>query len=301
MAIRYIRQKDLNYLLWDRCISNSLNGLIYAYSWYLDIVAEHWDALVEDDYRSVMPLVYKYQSGYKKIYTPLLSKQLGIFSVKPLNEARIIQFINQLPTAFKRISICFNRQNCQSLKFNDNYNILKAFEMDLIIPYEKKSRNYSVIAKTGLSIANDKKIDVIKGISLTEVESFIRIHEIKFSENSLLKPLKQILSQLINSGKAEIIGAYSSTNTLVSLACFIRSNQSVVMVYALTNEQGEEEKANYLILDSFLKNYSSRNVTLSLDHIDESWTSQFYHVFDALESNYYCLNENRLPFFLKWL
>jgi hypothetical protein len=301
VAVRYIRQKDLNYLLWDRCINNSLNGLVYAYSWYLDIVAEHWDALVEDDYRTVMPLIYKVKSGYKKIYTPYLCKQLGIFSVKPINESRIIQFINLLPKSFKRISINFNRQNCQSLKLKDNYQILSAFEMDLIMPYEKKFKLYSALVKNSLSIATDRQLNVIKGISITEIESFIRNNESKFSENLLLKPLKLILSQLISSGKAEIIGVYDSTNMLISIACFIRSNQNVIMIYALTSKKGIEEKANYLIMDSFLRNYSSRNVTLSLDHVDETWNFQLYRNFGAMESNYYCLNDNRLPFFLKWL
>lgn len=301
MAIRFIRQKELNYLLWDRCINNSLNGLVYAYSWYLDIVADHWDALVEDDYRTVMPLVYKYKSGYKKIFTPYLAKQLGIFSVKPLNENRILHFINLLPKNFRRISICLNRQNCQSLKISDNYQILSAFELDLIIPYEKKSRLYSVVAKTALSNASERNLNIVKGVSMVEVESFIRTYETRFSENQLLKPLRLILAQLINSGKAEIIGAFDNKNALLSLACFIRSNQNVIMMYALTNSQGAEEKANYLILDTFLKNYSSRNVTLSLDHFDEHWNAQLYRDFGAMESNYFCLNENRLPFFLKWL
>jgi hypothetical protein len=301
VAIRYIRQKDLNYLLWDRCINNSLNGLVYAYSWYLDIVAERWDALVEDDYRSVMPLIFKFKSGYKKIYSPYLCKQLGIFSVRPLNETRILQFVNLLPKSFKRISICFNRQNCQSLRLKDGYQILSAYEMDLIIPYEKKAKLYTEAVNYAISLAMDRKLNVVKGISLTEIESFIRIHETKFAENIILKPLKLILAQLINAGKAEIIGAYSNTNTLISLACFIRSNQNVIMLYALTNQQGVEEKANYMIMDLFLKNYSSRNVTLSLDHFDENWNSQFYRDFGAMESTFYCLNENRLPFFMKWL
>jgi hypothetical protein len=301
VAIRYIRQKDINYLLWDRCISNSLNGLVYAYSWYLDIVADRWDALVEDDYRSVMPLIYKHKSFYKKIYSPFLMKQLGIFSVKPLNEHRILQFVGNLPKSFKRISICFNRQNCQSMRMQNNYTILKTFELDLIVPYEKKSRLYSAVAKTGLSIAHAKMLNVVKGLSVTDMEIFILKYGAVVAENVLLKPLKQIVIQLINTGKAELIGVYNQTNVLISMACFVKTNQNVILLYALSNQEGIESKANYLILDSFLKSYSSRNITLCFDHTDEIWNAQFYSDFGALESNFYCLNENRLPFFLKWL
>ena len=54
--IRYVTRAELDVQLWDNCITNASNGLIYAYSFYLDTIAKQWDALVLDDYRMVMPL-----------------------------------------------------------------------------------------------------------------------------------------------------------------------------------------------------------------------------------------------------
>jgi len=293
VSIHYIRKIDINYILWDRCINNSLNGLVYSLSWYLDIVAENWDALVEDDYRSVMPLVYSKRSIYRHIYSPVLVKQLGIFSVKPLTEAKIDQFVKLIPNTFKKIEICFNRQNFQSVHLENNCSVSKTFEMDLIISYEKKSKFYSPDVKNCLDIANKSKLHAVKGVSISELESFIIQYTKRKTGNLIIK--------LVNSGRVELIGVYNTTNMLISIACFIRSNQNVILLYALTNNQGVEEKANYLILDSFLKSYSSRNITLCLDHIDESWDLQFYRDYGAQESCYLRLKENRMPFFLKWV
>ncbi|MBK8472915.1 MAG: hypothetical protein IPL33_12555 [Sphingobacteriales bacterium] len=55
-AIRYVAHADIDRLRWDDAITRAANSLPYAYSWYLDIVAPHWDALVTDDYSAVMPL-----------------------------------------------------------------------------------------------------------------------------------------------------------------------------------------------------------------------------------------------------
>jgi hypothetical protein len=299
VAIRYIKQKDINYTLWDRCINNSINGAVFAYSWYLNIAAEHWDALVENDYRSVMPLVYRKSFFFKEIFTPLLTRQLGIFSEKPINSDKIDKFLKAIPNSFKKIDIFFNRQNTQSLKsYPQKMSVI--YELDLIMPYEKKKNFYSTIVKESISLALEKKLKVRKGVALSDFEAFIRenIHEI--SLNNLINPLHNILQHLLHIRNAEILGVYSDKNVLYAAACFIRSNHDVVLLYACSGRQGIQEKANYLLFDSFLESYSTRNVTLSIEHIDKNWNGEFYNGFGAIESNFCCFSQNRLPFFLKW-
>ena len=56
--IRYLQRDEINTRSWDRCIEAADNGLIYAYTHYLDVMARHWDALVYKDYEAVMPLTW---------------------------------------------------------------------------------------------------------------------------------------------------------------------------------------------------------------------------------------------------
>ena len=63
--IKYLKQSEIDYELWDECVAKSINSYIYGHSWYLDIVAGEWDALVEDDYKSVFPLPYRIKYGIK--------------------------------------------------------------------------------------------------------------------------------------------------------------------------------------------------------------------------------------------
>ena len=53
--ITYVKRKDLDVVKYDACITNSAQGSVYAFSWYLDIVADNWGVLVLDDYKAVMP------------------------------------------------------------------------------------------------------------------------------------------------------------------------------------------------------------------------------------------------------
>ncbi|MBA7573916.1 hypothetical protein ES708_15717 [subsurface metagenome] len=299
MAIRYIQNKDIDYKLWDSCINHSLNGLIYANSWFLDVVAEQWDALVEDDYLSVMPLVYRRRLFFDELYTPFLAKQLGVFSVTPVKAEKIKEFLEHIPGSFKKIHLCLNRHNTQSLK-NKKDTCKSCFEIDLIAPYEKKKKSYSDSALKHISTAIEKKLTLIRHTSLYDLENFLLKNLRVARKARLITSLRQILSRLVGLGKAEIIGAYGPENELCSVACFVKSTTNVILLFAHTAKQGDLFKANYLIIDTFLKNYSSHNVTISLDYIDKSWNAGLYKEFKALESHYCCISKNRLPFFVRW-
>ncbi|TAE87084.1 MAG: hypothetical protein EAY81_04625, partial [Bacteroidetes bacterium] len=105
--IKYLSHQEIDKIKWDDCIAQSNNELIYAYSWYLDIVAPGWEALVLNDYEVVMPLptTTKYLNV---IYQPFFAQQLGIFNTQNLKHFTVSDFIKAIPAKFKYINICLN-------------------------------------------------------------------------------------------------------------------------------------------------------------------------------------------------
>ncbi|MEL7020062.1 MAG: hypothetical protein AAGK47_00510, partial [Bacteroidota bacterium] len=59
MDIQLIKREDIEKPRWDGCVHYSPNGNVFGYTWYLDAIAREWDGLVENNYESVMPLVYR--------------------------------------------------------------------------------------------------------------------------------------------------------------------------------------------------------------------------------------------------
>jgi hypothetical protein len=55
--IVYHKNHEIDREQWDKCIRNSPGTKPYAWSWYLDIMAPGWEALVDDDYDSVFPFL----------------------------------------------------------------------------------------------------------------------------------------------------------------------------------------------------------------------------------------------------
>ncbi|MCK4361546.1 MAG: hypothetical protein KAV70_07350, partial [Bacteroidales bacterium] len=78
--IKHLTYQQINKSKWDECIKKSFNGIIYGYSWYLDIVCKHWEALVENDYERVFPLTTGKKFGINYLYQPFFTQQLGVFS-----------------------------------------------------------------------------------------------------------------------------------------------------------------------------------------------------------------------------
>ena len=109
--IKYLSQAEIDKSKWDACISNAPNGVIYAYSFYLDQMAKHWDALVlsegplsEDDYKAVMPLTWNSKYGFYYLYQPAFTASLGIFG-ENISGTIIKKFFDAIPSKFKLIEI----------------------------------------------------------------------------------------------------------------------------------------------------------------------------------------------------
>ena len=80
MKIKYLKNSEINFVRWDNCINTAFNGSIFAYSWYLNILCNNWDALILGDYKYVMPILQKEKFKKNIIFSSTLGNRLGIFT-----------------------------------------------------------------------------------------------------------------------------------------------------------------------------------------------------------------------------
>ena len=96
MKISYLTQANIDKSKWDRCIDTAENGLIYAYSFYLDAMSENWDALIVNDYEMVMPLTWKKKYTIYYLYQPVFTASLGIFG-NNISAEMVKSFLEKIP------------------------------------------------------------------------------------------------------------------------------------------------------------------------------------------------------------
>src|SRR5688500_2956885 len=113
--IRYIKRADLDVEKWNACVDAAPNGLIYAYTFYLDAMCDNWDALVLNDYEAVMPLPWRKKWGVTYLYQPLLVAQLGLFG-KGITKGMFLRFLNAIPKIFKFLDYQLNAGNIYEIQ-----------------------------------------------------------------------------------------------------------------------------------------------------------------------------------------
>ena len=139
-SIQYLTQQQIDKTKWDNCIDKAGNGLIYGYSFYLDHMAPHWDALVLNDYEIVMPLTWNKKYSIYYLYQPFLTAQLGVFGNTITGET-LEAFLKAIPGKFKFLDIYLNHNNVFPLKEFELYQ-RSNYVLDINKPYEELYTNY---------------------------------------------------------------------------------------------------------------------------------------------------------------
>ncbi|MBK7029040.1 MAG: hypothetical protein IPH45_07445 [Bacteroidales bacterium] len=107
--IHFLLHDQVNSEKWDDCIQHAINGNLYGYSWFLDLVCPEWCALVEDDYVRVMPLPAWKKFGITYLLQPYFTQQLGLYSQQALSQEVLDKFIRSIPRRFLYMDFNLNK------------------------------------------------------------------------------------------------------------------------------------------------------------------------------------------------
>ncbi|MCX6233509.1 MAG: hypothetical protein NT175_02130 [Bacteroidetes bacterium] len=295
--INYLRRADISTEKWDDCIRNASNGLVYGYSWYLDLVSPEWEALVEGDYRRVFPLTHRRKFGINYLYQPFFTQQLGVFSTDPLSEEIVGSFIEAIPPKYRFAEINLNSQNKLA---QDKFNIVRRLnlELDLNFPYENLYKNYSQNTKRNIKKAIESGITVTKNVRPDDLIILFRKNKGKeilhlMDKDYLL--LKRVVYACLHKGMAQVWGAYTATNDLCAGIIFIFSHQRAIFYFSATNETARENGAMPFLIDTFIKEHAQSREIFDFEGSNDINLARFYKSFGAVENQYHQLVVNKLP------
>lgn len=299
--IQYLPHQEIDKKKWDACIHHAPNGLIYAYSFYLDTMSAHWDALVFGDYEIVMPLTWNSKFGIKYLYQPFLTAQLGVFG-KGITEYIRDDFFKEIPAAFRYIDIPLNSENIMSSP--SGFDIHRSnYTLNLESSYEKISAGYNENTKRNIKKAGqvgcktEKEFDVEKVINLAVAQMKQQGNESK-ENTSHFRKLYQLLHE---KQMATTYGILSTANELLASAVFFFSHNRTYYILVGNNPAGRDTGASHALIDAFIKDNAGKKLILDFEGSDIPTLASFYRSFGALHEPYPHLKINRLPFFLKWM
>ena len=270
MKIRHLRHSKINFQKWDSCIQNAANALVYAESWYLDIVSPNWEALVAEDYEYVMPLPVKRKYGIPFLVQPPLTQQLGVFSSHEIENHIVKQFIQKIP--FCSYDLNFNEKNIGGYLRHTN------FVLELNEDYDTLAAIYSNNTKRNLKKAQQYPVEIKADLSANDFLEFYHVIEKNYKELPQTK-LDKLVEESFKRGKATIYGAYNKEHKLISALFLLHSPQRLIYLLPVSNQEGKELLAMFIIVDKIIQNHSNSNCLLDFAGSNVKNIARFYDGF----------------------
>ncbi|MFO7873963.1 MAG: GNAT family N-acetyltransferase [Bacteroidales bacterium] len=300
--IQYIKHDSIDIEKWDACIDKAMNGLFYAYGWYLDMTAETWDALVEDDYKAVMPLPYRRKAGISYLFQPFFIQQLGVFSTTSLTPEVTSRFLNAIPDHFRFGEMNLNTYNQLSAENPVVSGKGVTHELDLIAPYEQLRRSYSENTRRNIKKATRKGVFITSYGRPEEMISAFRRNRgrrgVPFSEKDY-HVLKHLIYAGIHRGLVSIKFAYSETNNFCAGIVFYKSHQKAVWLFSGATPEARENGAMSMLVDEFIRDNAGQPIVLDFEGSKDPNLARFYRGFGSEECVFLQIKINRLPLLLK--
>ena len=287
--IKLIKRKHLDNIKYDYCIENSHQSRIYAFSWYLDIVADNWDVLVLNDYDAVMPLPWKRKFGLKYITQPYFCQQIGVFSLHELSKKDENNFIKKIPFSFIKIALALNAENHHFL--ND---ISVNYLLDLNFEYAILKKNFSKGRKHAIQKGIKKKL-ALKFIDLDEIVALQKNnYTYSFPEDKLQK-----LYYATNERKiAKLLGIYDG-DTFLGGGLFLRHKNRIIYLFSAFNALGRKMQASSFLLSYMIQQESLNNIILDFEGGNMPNIGKFYRSFGAHPESYTTIQCYNIELFFK--
>lgn len=287
--IRYLKKNEIDISKYDACIKASINTRIYAFSWYLDCVADNWDVLVLNDYEAVMPLPFlkrKRNFFLSKIDQPPFCQQLGVFSVSEISKEQF-KLLMECFLSLKPKSYNFNSFNFRAIpiiknKCNENVN----FELNLMGEYECIQNIYSKNLKRNISKAKKNKLTIVKEVCLTD---FLLLKKESITHKITTKNfniIEKLIKELLSRKLGFIYGIYFKEE-LISAMFFTEYNKRLIHLFSANSDKGKMYGAMALLFDTIIQQHTTKTQIFDFEGSKIPGVAKFFKSFGAKPINYY--------------
>lgn len=285
--ISYLTHNQIDKQRWDECLAQSPDGLIYAWSWYLDVVHPGWEALVEDDYEAVMPLAGSRKFGINYLFQPFFTQKFGVFSKKEVSEDKIEEFVEAIPDKFE-----FAEFRLNGVKGLNHRNI----ELDLSPEYSVLAGNYHSNTKRNLAKAKKEGLTIVEDAQPSVIIELFRKNrgkDIKHWGDTEYERLLNLVETAKSHGKCLVLSAQNADNQIVAGAFFMMSHNKIVFLFSGSDESNKENHGLTFLLDYVIKKYSGTQNILDFEGSDNDGLARFYMGFGGEETTYTGIRFNK--------
>jgi hypothetical protein len=304
-----LRRTQIDIDCWDDLISRSPQSVIYAHSFYLDIVCQDWQALVwpgTGPYEIAMPVPVRRKFGCTVVYQPLFCQFLGMFSARQLTATQAEAFVKAISANFSYISsYCFNPENTAVLApFLCNYRqiepaLLTTEWLDLNRGYECIHTHFSEDRKLNVRKSHNQCWNIISFNNIHPVISLFaanHAHTIPGGvSNNAYCLLEKLFEVLCKKGFTDLRYAHRE-GVLHAGVLFVRYAGRVIYLFNAADETGRLDNARTFLLDQYFRQNAESNLVFDFEAPEKESVLKFYKSFGGKSVPFFRISQNRLPF-----
>ena len=294
MKIKFVPRKEIDEERWDRLIAESPAETLYPYTWYLDTVSEKWSAMVVEDYRFVMPVVWKKKAGMKYIYQPFYTQQLGVFSREYVDPDLIREMLRILYKKFRFAGMNFNAKNLvgeeKPFLVDDKSNYVIKLDWE----YERQHKVFSTNTKR--NVRKSQEYDDLVDLKVP-VQELVRLKR----ENDVIKRSEEDYRWLIklfetiqDRGLGKIY-AVRKGDEVISAAFFAFSKTRAIYLLSASSPTGKERRGMFRVVDAFIRDHAESGTILDFEGSNIPSVARFFSGFGAQADIYQGVSFSRLP------
>lgn len=314
--LQLFQRTEINDILWNDLITNSLQGYLYAYTWYLDIVSPNWKAIIEvqnHEYLAVMPVPVLKSFGINYVKQPLFCQQLGIFS-QPNYQFNEFDFLEKLCKEFTYIA-----------DYTWNYHNFKDKDLQLFIPQkvnlckqqtlqthllslqktpQQIYSGYNADRKMNLKRALKSNVNIIESVDIDPLISlFITETSHKIIGGVHLQAyhfLRQIFATLCAKNQVKLYYTVNEYHEIEAGALFAFDKQKIIYLFNAALHQYRKNNGRTLLIHKVLQEYANKEyLYFDFESPAISPIAEFYESFGAKSYSFPQLHYNNLPFWVE--
>jgi hypothetical protein len=288
MGLRIVSRKDINDAKWDACIAGSLVGLPYAFTWYLDAVADKWRAIVFKDYEAVFPFPVASKMGVEYVYQPFFCQQLGLYSA---NTHLGLEDICLRMISKKYLYCNINLNYLSSLEINNKFSARKNYILPLNLPYEDISKKYS--QSQSRNIGKAKQASLIVDFNAKNTGEFSELFEqysttsIEAYKSKYTKVLANLAGQVLQHNAGELCMVKHPSGAIAAMNLMLFAGKRIINIAPVTTEAGRNCGAMHYLLDSYIRRFAETDKILDFEGSSLPSVAKFYERFGATSEFFY--------------
>nr|WKN38253.1 GNAT family N-acetyltransferase [Tunicatimonas sp. TK19036] len=305
IEVKYLVHSKIEKDQWDQCICKASNRLVYALSWYLDVVSPQWEAIVVvkgGKYSVCFPLPVKRKLKQKYILHPYFCQQLGLFYQEVPSQLLINEVLEKLFQEFAYIPrMSFNVGNTFAFMRLPQLRLFthETHLLPLNKPYQQLRSNYHRDRRYRLKRAIKQNLDMEASDDIEPlINIFLKDTAQKIpgaSDDHNYSLFRRVFKVVQANGRYELYYTKDKAGNYTSGCWFVFYHHTIIYLFNAATNEARNENGRTLIIDHIIRKYQNTDYVLDFESPEKESISSFYASFGSIPTPFYQIYYNNLP------